>query len=180
MLDPGDSLATLRLKLRRGGYHPLPVEGKAPPMKGWQDKFDTTADEIRLWTKTWHLAGNTGILAKFTPGNDIDIVDEPAAEAVEALAREHFEEHGDILVRTGLPPKRLSPLRTDEPFPKLSRVFVAPNGKEHKIEILGDGQQWVAHGIHPDTGKPYAWFGGDLATTPRESLPYVRREDAEK
>jgi hypothetical protein len=174
------NVTELRLRLRAAGFSPLPVEGKAPHMSGWAEKFETSDEEIRLWPKTWHLATNTGILAKFTPGADIDIMDEAAANAVEALAREHFEEHGDILVRFGLPPKRLIPLRTDEPFKKLVRLFVGPNGREHKIEILGDGQQWVAFGTHPDTGKPYGWHGGDLGTIKREDLPYVRREDMEK
>jgi hypothetical protein len=34
------------------------------------------------------------------------------------------------------------------------------------------------HGIHPETGKPYVWFGGDLWTVPREDLPYIRGEEA--
>jgi hypothetical protein len=170
-------VAKTRLQLHSNGYHPLPLNGKAPMPEGWQHKFDTNADEIRLWSKTWHLANNTGIIAKFTPGLDIDILDPDAAETVEAVAREHFGEHGVILVRIGLPPKRLIPLRTDEPFVKLVRLFAAPNGKEQKIEVLGDGQQWVSHGIHPDTGEPYSWHGGELETTARKELPYVRRED---
>jgi putative DNA primase/helicase len=172
--------ATLRLQLRKAGYHPLPCEGKIPPLPGWPNKLSVGDDEIRLWDKAWHLARNTGVLAKFTPGLDIDIMDVAAAEAVEALAREHFEKRGSIRIRIGLPPKRLIPLRTDEPFSKLVRVFTAPNGHEHKIEVLGDGQQWIAHGIHPTTGLPYAWHGGELETTAREDLPYVRREDMEK
>jgi hypothetical protein len=171
---------TLRLHLRRNGFDPIPVEGKAPHMNGWQQKFGVSEDEIRLWPKTWHLAENTGVLAKFAPGLDSDIMIEPAAKAVEMLAREHFEEHGEIRVRFGKPPKRLIPLRTDEPFTKLFRVFTAPDGSEQKIEILGDGQQFVVSGEHPDTHKPYGWHGGDLATIKRESLPYVRRGDVER
>src|SRR5262249_51360908 len=175
-----DNVTARRVPLRKAGFHPLPLEGKAPRMPGWQQKFDTTKDEIRLWPKTWHLARNTGVLAKFTPAIDIDITIEEAAEAVGALARERLEEHGDIHVRCGKPPKRLIPLRTDEPFAKLSRVFIAPNGTEQKIEILGNGQQYVVDGIHPETRQPYRWHGGDLHTIKREDLPYVRREDMEK
>jgi Bifunctional DNA primase/polymerase, N-terminal len=172
-------VATLRLQLRKAGYHPVPCEGKAVYMNGWENKFDSSDDEIRLWDQVWHLARNTGVLAKFTPGLDIDIMDAAAADAVEALAREHFEERGNILIRFGLPPKRLVPLRTDEPFKKLARVFTAPNGQNHKIEVLGSGQQWIALGIHPDTHCPYGWHGGELTTTPREDLPYVRADDME-
>jgi hypothetical protein len=175
-------ITALRLQLRKNGFDPIPVEGKEPHMNGWQTKLNVSNDEIRLWPKTYHLAHNTGALAKNTPGLDIDIMHEAAANAVEMLAREFFEEHGDIHVRFGRPPKRLIPLRTDEPFTKLFRVFSepkGPDGKEPKIEILGDGQQYIVAGIHPDTGKPYGWFGGDLIDIKREKLPYVRREDME-
>jgi hypothetical protein len=170
-------VTALRLQLRAAGFSPLPTEGKAPPMNGWTDKLDASDDEIRLWPKTWHLARNTGILAKFAPGLDIDITIEAAAKAIEALAREHFEERGNILVRIGKPPKRLIPLRTDEPFAKHSRVLVAPDGSTQKLEVLCDGQQYVVDGIHPETKRPYGWHGGALHTTKRDALPYVRRND---
>src|SRR5262245_12711049 len=144
MRDPSDTPAALRLKLRAAGYHPVPCEGKAPPLKGWQSKFDTSADEIRLWDQSWHLATNTGILTKFTPTIDIDITDPDAANAVETLAREHFEERGSFMVRFGQVPKRAVLLRSDEPFAKLARSFTGSNGGEHKIEALGDGQQVIA------------------------------------
>jgi hypothetical protein len=70
-------------------------------------------------------------------------------------------------------------LKTNEPFSKLFYTFKAPDGSEHKIEILGDGQQYVVHGQHP-SGRPYEWFGGELATIKREDLPYVRFDDARR
>ena len=176
-------ITALRLHLRRGGFDPIPVEGKIPHMNGWQTKLNVGDAEIRLCEKSYHLAHNTGVLAKFAPGLDIDIMHEAAAKAVEMLAREFFEEHGNIYVRFGKPPKRLILLRTDEPFTKLSRVFAepkGPDGKEPKIEILGDGQQYVVDGTHSETGKPYSLFGGDLETIRRDNLPYVRREDIER
>jgi hypothetical protein len=174
-------ITTKRLQVRRNGFHPLPLEGKVPYIKDWQQKFLITNDnEIRLWPRIYHLAANTGVLAKYTPGLDIDIMIEAAATAVEMLAREYFEERGDIHVRFGKPPKRLIMLRTDEPFDKLYYVFKAPDGSEHKIEILGNGQQYVVDGIHPGTGKPYAWFGGELATIKRQDLPYARFDDAKE
>jgi hypothetical protein len=174
------NVTALRLQLRAAGFSPLPAQGKKPPMQGWSEKFDTTDAEIRLWPKTWHLAHNTGILAKFAPGLDIDIKVPEAAQAIEALAREYFEENGNVLVRFGERPKRLIPLRTDEPFDKLVRNLAAPDGSLQKIEILGDGQQYIVDGIHPETERPYGWHGGELANSKREDLPYVRRADMEK
>ena len=66
------------------------------------------------------------------------------------------------LVRIGAPPKRLLLYRTDTPFRKMrSRAFTLPGDKPgdkaHQIEFLCDGQQFVAYGIHPGTGRPYDW-----------------------
>lgn len=36
-----------------------------------------------------------------------------------------------------------------------SAKFVDEKGEKHQVEILGAGQQFVAYGIHPETGKPY-------------------------
>src|SRR5262249_40352502 len=160
----------------------IPKKGKTPPMKGWEQKFDVSEEEIRRWEKTYPRARNTGVLAKFAPGFDIDITIEAAAKAAEDKAREFLEEqeHTNIHARFGAPPKRLIPLRTDEPFTKLYRAFKAPDGSEHKLEMLGDGQQYVVDGIHPDTRKPYTWFGSELTAIKRENLPYIRRDDAEQ
>ena len=75
---------------------------------------------------------------------------------------------GPSPVRTGRPPKRALIYRADKPFKKISTpIFTSPDGRAHKVEVLGWGQQIVVHGIHPDTGKPYTWSGG----TPGPGLP---------
>ena len=49
-----------------------------------------------------------------------------------------------------------------------------PGDKAHRVEILGQGQQLVAYGIHPDTGKPYTWNGsGDPVKVPMGLLPPI-------
>ena len=57
-------------------------------------------------------------------------------------------------------------------------VFISPDGVEHKVEILGDGQQYIVDGIHPDTGKPYRWTGHALWETPRADLPELTADMA--
>jgi hypothetical protein len=157
--------ADIRLALRNAGFLPLPVNGKAPVLKGWQKRTETSVGDIDIWSKLYPFANNTGILTLHTPAIDIDITAPDAAAAVEELARAHFGEHGDILVRFGKPPKRAILLRTDEPFEKTAQLFTAPDGSEQKIEILASGQQVVVHGIHPDIAKPYSWHGGEPWTT---------------
>jgi hypothetical protein len=157
----------LRLQLLNAGYAPVPCVGKAVKMKGWTQIHIDTA-EIERWEldEIQQQALNTGIRTQPTPTFDADITEEAAAEAIEDLIRKKFEEHGQILVRVGKPPKRAIPFRTDQPFLKITRDFSAPNGSEQKIEFLGEGQQFVAFGIHPDTNQPYRWHGGDPSTVP--------------
>jgi len=166
----------LRLKLLANGYAPLPIEGKRPPLKDWQKKTATNVAEIEFWEKVYPLATNTGMLTQFTPTLDIDITN---PEAVEALARERFEERGFVLVRTGQAPKRAILLRTDTPFKKITGTVVAPKGDtDQKIELLATGQQVVVFGTHPKTGKSYSWFGGDPSAIKHEELPYISEDEA--
>src|SRR6516164_3647419 len=169
-----------RLQLLANCYAPIPVDGKRPPLKDWQKKTDANAEEIELWERTYPYAENTGILTTTTPTLDIDIKNPEAAEAIEALARERFEERGHVLTRFGQSPKRAILLRTDKPFKKITGNVVAPNGEAEKIELLGDGQQVVVAGIHPKTEKQYAWFGGDPGSIKHEDLPYVTEAEAKQ
>jgi Bifunctional DNA primase/polymerase, N-terminal len=154
----------LRIAMIGNGYHPTPCHGKKPFLSGWQGIF-ATEETVRAWG-----GDNTGGLTKFIPALDIDILDPTAAQIVEDVARSYLQ--GQILVRMGQVPKRAILLRTDTPFRKTVRKLIAPDGSRHKIELLGDGQQIVIHGDHPDTGLPYAWQDGKSpANTPRGQLP---------
>src|SRR5262249_46321702 len=156
------------------GFAPIPVTAatKAPPLKGWQTKHQTNDDEIALWSRIYPRDVSTGILCRTTPAFDIDIHNQAAAKAVEDLARERFEEGGIIAVRIGQPPKRAVLFRVNDPFAKYAVTLVPPDGgAEEKIEFLADGQQVVVDGIHPKTGEPYAWFGGEIGKFSRDDLP---------
>src|SRR4249920_2066978 len=148
---------SVRMLLQSGGYCPIPVNGKVPAMQEWQKHIQTNPAEIELWNKLFPTATNTGILTARNPAIDIDLLNAAAAEAVENLAREMFEERGHFLVRIGKWPKRAILLRTDQPFSKLVRNVTTPSGSVEKIEVLGLGQQVVVFGTHPDTKHPYLW-----------------------
>jgi hypothetical protein len=175
MMTPTD----VRLTLHQNGYAPLPLNGKAPPLKNWQQKLETNSAEIDLWGSTWPSANNTGILCRFAPCLDIDVLDPAAADAVEELVRARFEDGGYILPRIGRAPKRAIVFRTEEPFAKIQVPLIAPNGDTtQKLEFLSDGQQVVVDGIHPDTGKPYAWPRKSVLDIPHGELPYIREDEA--
>lgn len=119
----------------------------------------------------------TGLLTAFVPTIDSDILHSQVCDDLKNLVHKHFGKHGRILERTGLAPKFAVPLRTDKPFPKITQKFIPPNGdKDEKIEILGDGQQFVTAGIHPDTKQPYSWNGGEPGKVKRDELPLVTEE----
>jgi hypothetical protein len=168
----------VRLQLHANGYVPLPLIGKAPVLKNWQQKTETNAQEIALWGSIFPGATDTGTLTRRDPTLDLDILNEEAARAAEEIVRANHEEHGLVLVRIGRPPKRAIPFRTDEPFKKIQVSLIAPNGKEEKVEFLGDGQQVVVAGMHPDIGQPYRWYGGELWQIARDELPYIRAAEA--
>jgi hypothetical protein len=163
----------LRLRLRRAGYSPLPLIGKIPVFNEWQKKIETTEHEIINWETTCPACTNTGGLTRIMPTIDIDIMIEPAAVAIEELARDYFEERGYFLTRIGKPPKRAHILRTNTPFKKTQRLLTAPNGAKEKIEILGDGQQLALYGTHPETSQAYRWHGGEPGAVPLADLPYI-------
>ena len=55
-----------RKRLLAAGYLPLPVNGKAPPIAGWQD-IEATNTIIDRWTRYEYAdATNTGILTRTT------------------------------------------------------------------------------------------------------------------
>jgi hypothetical protein len=171
----------VRLQLRDAGYDPIPIKGKIPPLNGWQTKFDVDDDEVKQWAKDFPHAKSTGLLTKRTPTIDIDIKIEKAALAVEEMVRERFKAQGKVMVRVGNAPKRAIPFRADTPFKKITANLTAPDGSEgQKIELLADGQQYVAFGIHEDTHKPYTWSGGEPGKVTRDELPTISEKQARK
>ena len=175
---PTTAYADRRQQLRLHGYLPLPLFGKAPPLKEWQKFTAISRDMIDLWGKIWPDAVNTGCLTRWMPALDLDIINEEAARYIESLIDEHFSEMGYVLVRIGKPPKRAIIFRTNDPFKKVVANLVAPNGNAEKIEFLGDGQQLVVDGIHPETKQPYRWHGGVPWDIPHAELPYIHPHEA--
>src|SRR5262249_53709653 len=61
-------------------------------------------------------------------------------------------------------------------------LFGEPDTPEkdcEKLEFMGDGQQLVIDGIHPDTHAPYSWHGGKPGEDiKREDLPEIDNKDA--
>jgi hypothetical protein len=171
-----DRATAYRKRLLAAGYLPLPVNGKAPPIKGWPD-IEATDVLIDKWAYEYADATNTGIITHSTPAVDIDVLDPGVADELQELAERMI---GKSAVRTGRAPKRAMLFRADKPLSKVSTpAFISPDGRTHKVEILGWGQQIVVHGTHPDTQAPYTWEhtepGSDLKA---DDLPPLTAEKA--
>ncbi|MGN6422630.1 MAG: AAA family ATPase [Asticcacaulis sp.] len=147
----GDPLFDLRRKLIENGYRPIPCNGKRPALANWQNVHATPAD-LRTWT-----APNTGIvLGENLVAIDIDVLDTGVNFDLIEMALNLGDDMP--LVRAGRKPKTLLLYRTETPVRKRkTREFTDHKGQRHAVEILGDGQQFVAYGVHPDTCKPYQW-----------------------
>ena len=173
MVRARQSPADIRLALKAAGFTPVACIGKKPLLLEWQNRRDATPKEIAKWP-----GGNSGIDTKYDPSCDIDFDDAEAAAAVEAAARDWFDGRGTIPVRFGRAPRRALLFRAATPFSKIVAWFIAPNGSKHKIEFLGDGQQIIVAGIHPDTGARYAWHA-DLAPWKMKRADLVEIDEAE-
>jgi AAA domain-containing protein/bifunctional DNA primase/polymerase-like protein len=168
-----DRATAQRKLLLAGGYVPIPINGKAPIMPEWQKQQPTVGD-IAKWPQLYPSAFNTGILTRGTPTVDIDVHDAAVVDELRASLRGMVGDSGRAMVRTGQAPKCALPFRTDEPFAKISTpIFTSPDGRKHHVEVLGDGQQVVVFGKHPETGTDYNWQGGEPGNVVREELPHI-------
>lgn len=164
-------------RLLENGYSilPIPAGRKGPTEPKWQ-KIQADEKLVRKWANGNYKQGNIGFHTRNTPAVDIDILD----EEMSSLMAEHAQEIiGKTITRVGRAPKTMLVYRTTIPFQKRKMTFIDADGDEQSIEILGDGQQFVGIGTHPDTKKPYRWTSGkDMTplTVPADMLPEITPE----
>jgi len=160
------------------GYPIVPTvhREKYPRINNWQDK------NFNNQVPNKNSNDGMGIKTKNTPVIDMDVKHEKAARLVEIEIRKLLKKKGKgkILKRIGLAPKFAVPCKlVGDYFRKKSTPVFTENHEEeggkggvrHQIEILADGQQFIAFGIHPGTGKDYKWKDDKSpATVPRDDL----------
>lgn len=151
-LNPNSALAK-----RKGHNDP---RGKAVGVKGrggtWHglDWISYTADEEDH--HRWQRMG-AGIGIKTGDGLiaiDADTLDEEHAAKIRDIIRRFVDTPP---IRVGRYPKALYLARVSEPYRYTRVEFGGEPGKPERVEILSDGRQFVAYGIHPATLKPYHW-----------------------
>lgn len=159
------------------GHRSSDPRGKAPGVKneaGFWHGMNFVAHESELSDlPKWHAMGASvgikcgGGLALI----DADTLDQNLATLI-AERVEHF--CGRLPLRIGNAPKAGYLVRVDGEFRYSYVGFgdIDDKGKpRERVEILYEGKQFVALGIHPKTGKPYQWPDGvpsleDVPTVP--------------
>jgi hypothetical protein len=142
------------------GYPITLCIGKGPPYS-WPSSA-ITADNLAQYEREHPDATNTGARCGRLVGVDVDIRDPAHASAIEAVIVKHL---GPSPMRREGSKGFMSFYRNKAPAKKIS---VVGSGRV-LVEFLGDGQQCVLFGTHPDTGKDYCW-GNEWDFTP-ETLP---------
>lgn len=146
--------------LLNNGYSPIPVMGKKPALDNWRENIAPEG----------YGGYNVGILCGKIAAVDIDITDKEIAEQLKDYA---LQICGETTYRIGKAPKVLLVYRSSGNRKKVSKRYDCG-----RIEVLGEGQQFVAFGTHPDTKRPYIWPGlmGSILDTPAASLPLISEE----
>jgi hypothetical protein len=120
---------------------------------------------------------NTGVLCGQVCAFDVDVLNQELADDIVHLIETTLGQ--TPLVRIGRAPKILLVYRPERPFTKLQTPeMFFPGGAKAKVELLGDGQQFIADGIHPETGKSYTWTNASPEEVPITELPVVTEEQA--
>jgi RecA-family ATPase len=162
----------LRQPLIDLGYRPIPIlpNDKRPAVKGWNKPDFVPATDTRF-------AGySVGIVCGLNPyaisAIDIDVTD---ATLSQILLNHVLTTYGETVYRIGKAPKVLLVYRTSVGFRKQkSAKFSCGN-----VEVLSQGQQFVAYGLHPTTKQPYHWPGllGDLKHNAASLLSVLTETD---
>ena len=166
--------------LLRNGYRPIPIQpglklpgryqdGRWTGFPQWSRFLDSPPSEadVATWS-AWPGVG-VGLVTGDIIAVDIDVLDRNLVSEILCKADKALGE--TLLYRVGLQPKLLLVYRVSERMKK--RVL-------GKVEILGEGQQFVAYGIHPTSQQPYRWTVQSPDEVAVRDLPVVTSSGIEK
>lgn len=164
-------------RLKDNGFSVIPIQpgtkrpghifrGAWRPLDDWQKYADQPAKDWRL--NQWASLPGAGagiICGRSLAAVDIDYLDEGLVRKVCEISLKTL---GDTsLVRIGKAPKRILLFRVSEAIKKR---------KVGRVEVLGQGQQFVAFGVHPETQEPYHWVGDSPADVHIQDIPEITPE----
>jgi hypothetical protein len=166
--DGSDFCARHLLEIAGNGFHAFPIRSgtKKADWRGWSSwcRRPPRPDQITRWQERhghYGLAIATGYTC-FA----IDSDEEDSHRAAEVAALVEAALGPTSLLRVGRSPRWVRVYRTGT-MPLRSRRL-APT-----VELIADGRYFVAHGIHPDTGRPYTWPDRAPEDCPLADVPAV-------
>ena len=167
-------MAQVGQQLLAAGFNIIPIAPREKYPARWDSrnwglmqwdryrKKPASAAEVGFWG-TWPGAG-VGIVCGAVVGIDIDVEDPALVDVIYAIVNKHLGV--TPAVRIGREPRKMLVYRTEHPFRKMRRG---------PVEVLGEGQQFVAYGIHP-AGHEYRWPAERLHELTLADLPEVTEE----
>lgn len=140
--------------------------GKVPGFKDgdyWRGLDLTRMEAEESDLDAWNgMGASVGVkLGQGLMALDVDTLHKPTAERVFRIANETLGNPG--FVRFGNAPKCLMLYRCPLSTGYKQLRFTTPDEDDARVEILTEGRQFVAIGIHPKTAQPYRW-NPDLPT----------------
>ena len=174
-----ETYAVLAPKLFDAGYEVLPIlpNQKRPNISGW-----TTMNfrDRQILDHYIRQCPHFGVGVKTGDVVIIDI-DCPRGDLAIEFQDRCFSMLGEAPVRIGKAPKRALCYRIDgEPLDKKATKKYELDGTFFQVEVLGQGQQCVIYGVHPNTNAPYHWVGDSLEHLPFDQLVPVTEEQIDK
>lgn len=146
--------------------------GKTPGTRGRDGKwssFDWAAHESNESDLSRWSAMGAGVGIKTGAGLvaiDADTLDVGLATTIRDAIDTRL---GRLPIRVGQSPKALYLCRVEGSLPYQRIEF-----GDERVEVLTEGKQFVAEGVHPKTGKPYSWPRPLVAYS---ELPVFKSED---
>ncbi len=155
------------------------VRGKKNPVfDDWQARPIRDEEQFARAIKRCGDCG-IGIVTGEAIAVDIDVLDREVVDEILLWCDENI---GRAPLRVGKEPKSLLLFRSAEPLTKMASLAYRPPGEQgskgQRIEVLADGQQFVAYGYHPETGGEFIWpeEGENPRLIPLAQLPTIERE----
>jgi hypothetical protein len=161
---------TFAPRLVDNNWDVTPVNGKRAILSGWASRPATALEYHN------HSNASIGVL---TGGQfnivavDVDILNQIASDALHKLAEECL---GFAPRRIGRAPKFLLLYRCSEAVRKTKTGVYTIDDDSAAVEILAEGQQFVAAGVHPDTKQKYEWPGDSILDLTPDDLTIVTPE----
>ncbi|MGA0345927.1 MAG: AAA family ATPase [Alphaproteobacteria bacterium] len=153
------------------GFDVTPTNGKRPFLDYW----NTRPAEAKKFHKFYR--SNAGVLCggpKHIIAIDVDVRDPATSAEIENLLNDLL---GPAPKRIGAAPKFLYVFRAPYSLKKRESKTFTIAGQTCAIEILGEGQQFIAYGTHPETGSEYQWPNDELLDFSADQLPLVSEQE---